>query len=1009
MKKKPKPGRKTAEKRSAAPRATRRKGTTRKRGTDETAAGCARAEAEQTQGFPVVGIGASAGGLEALQEFFSNLPDDTGCAFVVVTHMHREHTSMLPELLAKTTVLPVVEASQGQAVERNRVYVAPPGDHLTIEAGVLRRSDHSSDVRLPIDHFLRALATDQREHAICVILSGTGTDGTLGLRAVKSEAGMAMVQKPQSAKFAGMPASAEGTGLVDYLLPPAEMPAQLVAYVDELRTRIPVPKKAEPEFPAEALQQILGTLRMRTGNDFSSYKLNTIRRRIERRMNVHRIQSPREYARYLKQNKHEANLLFRELLITVTSFFRDPGAFSALAECLTEELGRRAEGDGVRIWVPGCATGEEAYSIAIVLHEILHKLERPSSVQVFATDLDPRAVEVARAGMYTTGIAADVTPARLARYFTQDHDSYRINKEIRELVIFAPQNVVSDPPFTRLDVIVCRNLLIYFDALLQKQLVPTLHYALRPGGILFLGTSETIGPLDELFEVIDRKWKIYRRRETHVDVRPAVFALAARGVTGARADDRPLPEKRPRAILPRTEGQIQRLLLRRFAPTCLVVEGTGNIVYVQGRAGLYLEPTEGEPTHNVLEMAREGLATPLAAAMRQALKQPGEVTRANVSVRTNSEYTRVDLAVTAIDEPESLRGLLLVTLRPSADKPTRLAAKIRAARDKERGGRLAELEEELRHSQESLQSTVEELESANEELRSANEELQSMNEELQSANEELETSKEEMQSLNEELSTVNAELHLKVEELSHANDDMQNLLNGIDVATVFLDQRLRIKRYTEQARNLIHLVPSDVGRPLADLALHVEHPDLVDECQQVLRALERREQQVRASDGKWLLMRILPYRTSNNVIDGIVVTFMPIDELKRAEQQAHDARQYFEKIVETVREPLVVLDGELNVCSANEAFVRTFQVSAAEIVGSQVYDLGDGQWSSSTLRRLLEEVIPQNESFSDFEVEHEFPRLGRRRFLLNARRMEFDCGRRRLILLAMEDVTGSGP
>ncbi len=1022
---------KTREAKSTAQSSRKTKGTARKKASDskkdaegkterhhaqspqteaqaqETAAETRPASARERTPFPIVGIGASAGGLEALQEFFNHMPADSGVGFVVVTHTHRDHTSMLPELLSRTTSMPVVEAGDGQKVKPDHVYVAPPGDDLTIAGRILHRSDHQSGVKLPIDYFLRALADDQSENAICIILSGTGTDGTLGLQTIKGEGGMAMVQAPQSAKFAGMPSSAEATGLVDYTLPPADMPGQLVAYVEELRKRTHVPTKVAPNFPPESLRQILGVLRMRTGNDFASYKTSTIRRRIERRMNVHRIKSPEEYARYLKENKNEATLLFRELLITVTSFFRDPPAFEALADCVLDLMRSRPENQIFRAWVPGCATGEEAYSVAIVLHECMNRIDRVFETHVFATDLDPQAINTARSGVYPSGIAADVSKARLKRYFTHDHDTYRVNKEIREMVVFAPQNVLSDPPFTRLDLIVCRNLLIYFGTDQQKRLLPTFHYALRSGGMLFLGPSETIGVHDGLFELLDRKWKIYRRKDTQTRVHPELLKMPARPQVDVPSERAAAAEegRRRRPPAPRTEGQIQRFLLGHFAPTCLVVEDSGDIVHIHGRTGMYLEPSEGEPSHNVLKMAREGLSTPLAAAMRRAAHQKRTVSRSGVTVKTNGETIAVDVSVMPVEEPESLSGLLVITLRPAAKLlPKRGPSKPAADEDE---GRVAELEAELKHSQESLQSTVEELESANEELRSANEELQSMNEELQSTNEELETSKEEMQSLNEELNTVNTELNTKIEELSHANDDMQNLLNGIDVASVFLDENLRIKRYTEQAREWIHLRPSDVARPLEDLALHVEHPKLIEDCRRVLRTLERSEQEVRAADGSWLMMRILPYRTSENVIDGVVVTFVPIDKIKKAEEEARDALHYFQEIVETVREPLVVLEGDLKVRLANETFYRTFGDGAGQVEGRRIYELGDGQWDIPRLRELLEKILPEDSAFNDFEVERDFPRIGRRQLLLNARRMDREAGVPELILLAMEDVTES--
>jgi two-component system CheB/CheR fusion protein len=782
------------------------------------------------------------------------------------------------------------------------------------------------------------------------------------------------------------------------------MPAQLTAYVRELSHRPTVPAKARLAIPPQSLRQILNILRTRSGHDFTTYKPSTMHRRVQRRMNVHRIKAPDEYARFLRTNKQEASLLFRELLITVTSFFRDPEAFEILSEVLPDLVRSRPADQVLRVWVPGCATGEEAYSVAIVLHECMSRIEQMHDVQVFATDLDPAAIDNARAGIYPSGIAADVSRERLTRYFTQDEGSWKISKDIREMVIFAPQNVLSDPPFTRLDLIVCRNLLIYLDTEQQKRLLPTLHYALRPGGILFLGPAETIGTLDDLFEPIDRRWKIYRRREIRSHLHPGMLGMPAPPTRAPRETEAAADDERHQMPLIRSERTMQRVLLSRFAPTCVIVDESGDIIHIHGRTGMYLEPTEGEPHHNILFMAREGLAASLGAALRRAVHRKREVKQYNINVKTNGDHARVDVTVTPIEEPEALRGLLLVTFRPahaSAEKKHK-----RPPSGSEKGqARVTELEEELRRNRESLQSTVEELESSNEELKSANEELQSMNEELQSTNEELETSKEEMQSLNEELSTVNTELQAKVEELSHSNDDMQNLLNSIEVASVFLDEQLCIKRYTEQARELIHLVPGDVGRPLPDLAVHIECPALIDNCRRVLRTLERHKEEVRASDGTWLLMRILPYRTSANVIDGVVLTFVPIDELKRAEQQAQYALDYFEGIVQTVREPLLVLERDLTVRSANQAFYRTFDVRSDEIEGRRVYELGDGEWGIPRLRELLEEILPEDSAFQDFAVEHDFPRLGHRRFLLNARRLEAGPNVPELILLAMEDVT----
>ncbi len=796
--------------------------------------------------FPIVGIGASAGGLEALQEFFGHMPADSGMGFVVVTHQHPGHVSLLPSLLSKVSHMPVIEAEEGLKVEPNHVYVGPPGVVLEIADGRLRRIEIEAihNTHLPIDHFFRALAVDQREHAICVVLSGTGTDGTLGVRAIKAESGMVMVQEPPSAKYAGMPASASATGLADYVLPVAAMPGQLLAYGKGPYLKPRPPAVEALPLPEEPMQRILGLMRARTGHDFACYKINTVRRRIERRMNIHQIKQPEGYVRYLQENQHEIDLLFSELLISVTSFFRDPAAFEILAERALPELLQARGGDqAIRVWVPGCATGEEAYSVAITLCECLEKLQRRMDVQVFATDLDARAIEAARAGVYAAGIAADVSKERLERYFTAEDNVFRVRKGIREMLVFAEQNVIKDPPFTKLDLIVCRNLLIYLDVEPQRRLLPVFHYALRPAGLLFLGPSESLGTFGDLFDAIDGRWKIFRRKETAVAAHPLLEAPRDVPKIG-RAEAGPAGPPRPS----HTVTQVERLLLARYAPTSVVVDNRGAIVYIHGRTGEYLEPTEGQPRNNLLEMARHGLARPLAVALRDAAANRREVVRDGVRVKTNGHFTHVRLSVVPIEEREPLRGLLLVTISPSA--PAKVPAKTRGGKkDAVQLSRVEEVEHELQHVKDSLQTTIEELETSNEDLKSTNEELQSTNEELQSANEELETSKEEMQSLNEELSTVNTELQAKVEELSQSTDDMQNLLNGTQVATIFLDDQLKVKRYTEQAKDVVRLIQTDIGRPLSDLASNLDYDRLTQDCREVLRTLARKEAEVRTSDG----------------------------------------------------------------------------------------------------------------------------------------------------------------
>jgi two-component system CheB/CheR fusion protein len=839
------------------------------------------AEPKVFPGFPIVGLGASAGGLQALEEFFSNMPSDSGMAFVLVTHLHPGQPSMLHELVGRKTSMPVNELKKSTVVEQNHIYTITPGRNLAILNGTLQpmAPDKTAPLQLPIDYFFRSLAQDQKDRAIGIILSGTGSDGTLGLKEIKGALGMVMVQREESASYPGMPQSAIATGLVDYVLAPAEMPSKLVAYVKDAYGTPPRVLRARDEAAPhpDALQQVFVLLRARTRHDFSQYKGSTINRRIERRMNVHHLDSLKRYVRFLQENPGEIDLLFKELLIGVTSFFRDPDAFEGLAAALGALLTRKADNYGVRIWVPGCSSGEEAYSIAILLREFMEQTRKPLAVQIFATDLDSDAIDVARTGIYPLGIASDVTPRRLKRYFVRDEEAFRVTKELREMVVFAPQNLIEDPPFTKVDLLSCRNLLIYLDGALQRRLLPIFHYALRPEGVLFLGSSESIGSFNYLFETLDKKWKVFQRKEVAAGTYMAEFPAGIRGTP-------PLDTRLPAAVgrpgeLTVLQGA-DKLIMRELLPPTVIIRERGDIVHIHGRTGLFLELSPGpQPVANIFNMARDGLQLEIASVVRQAAVSEGEIVRRDVRFKPNGAELVVDIRARRLHDPEPFRGLIIISfdglrpLLPPREKGGK--AQIRPRLD-----RVGELERELQYTKDSHQKTIEELETANEELKSTNEELQSTNEELQSANEELETSKEEMQSLNEELQTVNAELSGKVEELSRANDDMKNLLNATDIATIFLDNDLNITRYTEQAKRIMRLIPSDVGRPIADLVPRLRYAGLAEDARQVLSTLIYKEVEVQGEEGGWYFMRILPYRTTDNVIDGLVMTFIDVTKIK---------------------------------------------------------------------------------------------------------------------------------
>lgn len=970
-------------------------------------------ETPRSNSFPVVGIGASAGGLEALQELLKNMPENTGMAFVVITHQHPDHTSLLPSLLGKSTGMNVAEIEDKTQLSPDHVYVAPPGSYVALMNTTLYLMEGPKGEMppLPIDFFFRSLAEDQEDHAVCIVLSGTGTDGTVGLKAVKGHSGMAMVEDPDAAAYAGMPSSAIATGLADYIVSPAGIPGQLTAYGKAMAFYNARPPETEEEVTTNLdhyLQKIFMLIRSRTGHDFSSYKPTTMRRRIERRMNVHQIDKPEHYVRLLQETPQEADALFKDMLIGVTSFFRDPEAFRTLEEnVLPELINKRPEQSQFRVWATGCGSGEEAYTLAILLNECMQKTGKSLELQVFGTDLDKKAIEVARRGEYPAGIAADVPEEYLQRYFNEDDGTYTVRKQIREMLVFAPQNVITDPPFTNLDLLVCRNLLIYLNSDLQKRLLPLFHYALKPDGLLMLGTSESIDGFTNLFEPVEKKDKIFRRREGSGAY---MMPTAPPRQKSEQTQDLPVPGYAPASKPAHISSQIEKLLLDRFVPSTVVINERGDVVYIKGRTGKYLEPPAGQPNFNIYQMAREELEVHLTVAIREALSQNRDIIRERIPVNNDSEQEYVDLSVARITEPETLQGLLMVSFRPTP--PPRADQEASDSSDTDTNSAvdsnaeyMEKLERELKYTKESLQSTVEELETSNEELKSTNEELQSTNEELQSSNEEMETSKEETQSLNEELTTVNAELEAKLEELSRVNNDMQNLLNSTDVATIFLDNELAIKRYTNQVKNIINVIPTDVGRPLADLGTELYDENLLHDAGEVLETLERKEKVVQTTDGTWYLMRVAPYRTTENVIEGAVITFVDISKTKRTEDAEEHARKLLQSIFDAFRQPAIVLDRDLCVERANASFYRDFHTNRKKTEGQLIYDVGGGEWDIPELRKLLEDIIPEKTSIEDYEVSGKFPKIGERVFRLNARRLERGTGLPGVILLTMDDVT----
>jgi len=841
--------------------------------------------------FPIVGIGASAGGLEALAIFLGKVPAGSGMAFVIVQHLDPTHKGIMAELLQRTTTMQVVQVKDRTRVQPDCVYVIPPNKDMSILHGVLHLLAPVArrGLRLPIDFFLRSLADDRQDQSIGVILSGMGSDGTLGLRAIKEKAGVVFVQAPASAKFDGMPRSAIDAGLADVVAPVEELPGKIIAFLHHAPL-IGKPGLAHEDKAQSGLEKIVILLRSQTGHDFSLYKKTTVYRRIERRMGIHQIDRIASYVRFLQENPQELELLFKELLIGVTSFFRDPAAWEQLkTEAIPALLAGRPPSQALRAWVPGCSTGEEAYSLAIVFKEAMEQLKpaRNTALQIFATDLDREAIEKAREGVFPANIAADVLPERLGRFFVQVERGYQVAKSIREMVIFAPQNIIMDPPFTKLDVLSCRNLLIYLTLELQKKLLPLFHYSLNPGGFLFLGNAETIGSFTDLFALLEGKSRLYRRLELALRAEPVEFPAS---FVPAH------PGAPPRALKPAANLQslADQLLLQCYSPAAVLVNDKGDILYISGRTGKYLEPAAGKANWNIFAMAREGLRYELTGALQKALRQQGAVARRNVKVGTNGGVQAVDLTVQQLEEPEGLRGMVMIVFAdvaaPPETKPTGKTQRAPA-----RNVQVAELERDLDQARQELHTTREEMQTSQEELKSTNEELQSTNEELQSTNEELTTSKEEMQSLNEELQTVNNELQAKVDDLSQTHNDMKNLLDSTDIATMFLDNALCVRRFTSQTSKITQLIAGDVGRPITDIASDLFYPELADEVRQVLRTLVRAEKQVATRDGRWFTTRILPYRTLDNVIDGVVITFVDITVSKTLETQLRQTQADLEK------------------------------------------------------------------------------------------------------------------
>ncbi|WP_426233045.1 chemotaxis protein CheB [Pararhizobium sp. DWP3-4] len=951
--------------------------------------------------IPVIGIGASAGGIKALAQFFDATPADNGCAFIVVLHLDPKHESELAHVLSTHTAMPVVQVADLLLLAPDHVYVIAPNTDLIVREGRLHIAKPSASHGHPVDVLFSSLARDQGERAVAIVLSGTGSNGTEGLRAIRAEGGMSLVQAPETAEFDGMPRSAISAGMADHVLSPEQMPEALLAFVRHGYVVHPAEMGDVSASSQATVGNVLELLRARGGYDFRGYKHSTLGRRIHRRLGLRNIDTLDSYVDELRTNPHELMTLAGDLMISVTGFFRDADAWKALAELVIAPIIAERETDAsIRIWTPACSTGEEAYSIAMLVTELAEAAGKHFELKVFATDAQDENLRKAREGMYPSAALSAFPERRMTRFFEKHGSTYQVTKELRDMVVFASQNLLRDPPFSRLDLVTCRNVLIYLDADAQQRIISLCHFALRPGGHLFLGNAETIGRHDELFETESKKWRIYRKRGSARH--KTIGYPTKRPLTGSQTKmDKSSPSSQEPNL---PAGELaRRVLLDRYAPASVLIDDKARVLYFHGTTRDYLEHPAGEPTRDLLMMAREGLAPTLRSAIREATKVKSTVT-VDAVLREGKPGMSVTMTVTPV--PAAVQGgsFLLITFTPALphhDLPrVPIGENIDNATEREQA-----LLKELLATRAELQSTIEHQETTNEELKASNEEATSMNEELQSTNEELETSKEELQSFNEELNTVNSQLQYKIGELENTTNDLNNLLAGSETATVFLDEKFRIRWFAPASKDLFDLTPSDIGRPIAAFAQKFSDENLLRDAQAVLKKLSTIEAEVPSDSGRWYLRRMLPYRTQDNRIAGVVITFHNITDRKRDADAINDARVYAETIVRTVQHPLLVLNRELHVQTANTAFRELFAVFDEEPKGQLIFELGTGEWNNPPLRALLDKVLSAGDEIHNFEIEQEFRLTGRRTMLLTACRLPQEGGRDELILVAIEDIT----
>jgi two-component system CheB/CheR fusion protein len=978
--------------------------------SDAQPAAAAPAPQRTGAGFPVVALGASAGGLAPLGELLSAIPEQSEMAFVVIQHLDPERPSMLAKVLDGETSLSVVEVTSGMALEPGRVHVLPSGADLAVQAGILTLVpwQRTGRLHLPIDSFLRSLAQDAGERAIGVILSGSGADGSEGLRAIKAEGGIAIAQEPDTSQFPSMPEAAIAAGVVDFQGSPTDIASELTRLSQHPYVVAAARADDDPtELGAEQqgfLAPILEILSRHAGVDFSGYKRTTVMRRVERRMALRHVDSIGEYAGLLQEDVEEARALGRDMLIHVTSFFRDPAAFEALEQQVLATLAQSSgTDDAIRIWVPGCATGEEAYTLAMCLLESLDGKESQVSIKVFGTDLSDEAIEQARLAFYPAAAVVGLSPERQARFLEPADQGYRIARPVRDLCVFVKHDLTRDPPFAKLDLISCRNVLIYFDAELQRRVIPMLHYCLNPRGVLFLGQSETILGFRDLFDNVDKEHRIFVKLG---DSASLLHPLRAGRDPKVKPADRHPPERRQSAR--EAQRQADHLLLTRYAPSGVIINSRLEIIQFRGRTGTFLEAPPGQPQSNVLRMARGGLAPHLHEAIERAKTEAAVVRKENLRFELDSEVQVVNVEVVPLASVGDSAESYFLIIFETADRPElrRKAADldIAAMPIDEQAREAARVKAELTATKEYLQTLSSEHQLTTDELAAANEEFVAANEELQSTNEELQSAREELQSTNEELSTVNDQLRHRNVELDQIANDLVNVLASVEIPVIIVDLDLRVRRYTPTVRDIARFIPEDVGRPIDDLKLNIDVADLADRIRAVLEGLTPREWEVEGPGGRWFRMQIRPYRTADDRLDGAVLSFVDVGVLRRAVKDAEGARDYATSIVQTVRSALVVLDSELRVVSANAAFYETFSLSSKAVEGTLLAELGGGLWDSPPLAEALDQALRHRKGFVALELPEVLPRVAGRTFSVSGGPILWGDGAP-MALLAIDDVT----